>query len=141
MELNENTVRQEDTVDSLSLGEPDFRALVVYLILSKNTERAVELVGKRFGVKPPKLSVGVIKGKKRALAVYSVSTNSISFANQDHYFDPFVVLHEMYHCIRSATGEHRGTEKNADRFALDYIQEYRRIVREMNFVTSHGKVD
>ena len=77
---------------SLSLNEKEFRALVVYLILSKNTERAVELVGRRFGVKPPRLSIGILKGKKRALAVYSVSTNEISFADQDQFFDPFVVL-------------------------------------------------
>lgn len=101
----------------------------------------MELVGRRFGVKPPKLSIGILKGKKRALAVYSVSTNEISFADQDQFFDPFVVLHEMYHCIRSTTGEHRGTEKNADRFALDYIEEYKRVVRGMNFVETHGKVD
>lgn len=136
-----DTSREEEIQSSLSLNEADFRALVVYLILSKNTERAVELVGKRFGVRPPKLEIGIVKGKKRALAVYSVSNNSISFADQDQFFDPFVVLHEMYHCVRSTTGAHRGTEKNADKFALDYIEEYKRIVRGMSFVPSRVKVD
>ncbi|MGH2638511.1 MAG: hypothetical protein ACRDF4_04415 [Rhabdochlamydiaceae bacterium] len=111
----------------ISLDERNFKAMIVQLILSKDTERAVELVSEKFKVRTPRLGIGPTKGKKIALAVYSVSANSILFKDQDQFFDPFVVLHEMYHCIRSRSGSHRGTEKNADRFALDYIEEYRRL--------------
>ncbi len=124
----------------LSLDDPRFKAAVVQLILSKDTEKAVELVSKRFKVRPPRLGIGPTKGKKIALAVYSVNANSILFSDQEYFFDPFVVLHEMYHCIRSKSGSHKGTEKNADKFALDYIDEYRRLFsRAFSFQMS--KVD
>lgn len=106
--------------------------LVVHLILSKQTEDAVELVAKKFEVRSPTLRMGLPKGKKRALAVYTVAANSIQFADEESFFDPFVVLHEMYHCVRSSSGKHRGTEKNADRFALSYIDEYRRFVESLD---------
>ena len=125
----------------LSLADPQFKAQIVQLILSKMTEEAVDLVSKRLKVRTPKLGIGPTKGKKVALAVYSVQANAILFRDQDQYFDPFVVLHEMYHCIRSASGAHRGTEKNADRFALDYIQEFRRQFASSIFNFQLSKVD
>lgn len=105
-----------------------FKSLVVYTILSKDTEKAVDMVCARFRVKAPSLRIGnVPKGHKKALAVYSVASNSIAFRDQDQFFSPFVVLHELYHCIRSKSGEHKGTEKNADRFALSFIEEYNKL--------------
>ncbi len=117
----------------LDLDDPRFKTAIVGLILSRNTEEAVRLVSRKFHVKPPTLQIGHTKGKKIALAVYSVAANSITFADQEHFFNPFVVLHEMYHCIRSSSGHHRGTEKNADRFALDYIENYRRLEIAVHF--------
>lgn len=125
----------------LSLADPQFKAQIVQLIISKQTEEAVELVSKRHKVRPPRLGIGPTKGKKVALAVYSVAANSILFSDQEHYFDPFVVLHEMYHCIRSATGSHRGTEKNADRFALDYIETFKLQFATRVFNLQINKVD
>ncbi len=104
-----------------------FKATIVHMILSKETEKSVELLSRKFGVSAPALSIGLPKGKKKALAVYTVEGNTIRFANEKQFFNPFVVLHEMYHCVRSSSGKHRGTEKNADRFALSYIQEYRKL--------------
>jgi hypothetical protein len=123
----------------LSLDDSRFKAAVVHLILSKDTERAVELVSQRYKVRVPSLGIGPTKGKKVALAVYAVSANAILFSDQEYFFDPFVVLHEMYHCIRSKSGSHRGTEKNADRFALDFIEQYQRHVAARIFQIS--KVD
>lgn len=120
-------LKQESADNVLSLDEAKFKGAIVTLILNKDTEKAVELLSRKFKVRPPKLEIGHTKGKKMALAVYSVPANSITFADQDQFFNPFVVLHEMYHCIRSTSGHHRGTEKNADRFALDYIENYRKI--------------
>lgn len=125
----------------LSLADPQFKAQIVHLILSKQTEVAVDFVSKKFKVRTPKLGIGPTKGKKVALAVYSVQANSILFSDQEYYFDPFVVLHEMYHCIRSASGSHRGTEKNADRFALDYIEAFRKEFASRTFNLQVSKVD
>jgi hypothetical protein len=125
----------------LSLGDIEFKSRIVQMIISKETEKAVELVSKKYKVRSPRLGIGPTKGKKVALAVYSVNSNAILFSNQDYFFDPFVVLHEMYHCIRSKSGSHKGTEKNADRFALDFIDAYKRQVTNaiLNFQLS--KVD
>jgi hypothetical protein len=110
-----------------------FKVLVVHTILSKDTEKAVELVCRKHNVKSPSLRIGgVPKGHKRALAVYSVASNSIAFRDQDQFFSPFVVLHELYHCIRSKSGSHRGTEKNADRFATSFIEEYNRFAKSIS---------
>jgi hypothetical protein len=118
-----------------------FKAYVVYLILSKQTEKAVELVSSEYGVRAPRLGIGISKGKKKALGVYSVESNAISFKDQEQFFSPFVVLHEMYHCVRSRSGSHRGNEKNADRFALDYIYAYNNFVqkkKKMTMMMSQG---
>ncbi|MDA4111568.1 MAG: hypothetical protein OK439_03455 [Thaumarchaeota archaeon] len=119
-----NQLVEYDAQDILSLDEASFKATIVQLILLKDTEKAVELVSRKFKVRAPSLGIGHTKGKKTALAVYSVAANTISFSDQDQYFNPFVVLHEMYHCVRSTSGHHRGTERNADKFALDYIEEF-----------------
>jgi hypothetical protein len=121
--------RTDQSSDPLSLDENRFKVYVVHKILLKETEEAVELVCKRNRVKAPSLRIGgVPKGHKKALGVYSVASNSIAFRDQDQFFDPFVVLHELYHCIRSKSGTHKGTEKNADKFALSYIEEYNNFV-------------
>ena len=124
---------KEEYPDILALDESSFKAYVVALILSKDTEKAVELLSRKFKVRVPSLGIGHTKGKKTALAVYSVVANTISFSDQDQFFNPFVVLHEMYHCIRSTSGNHRGTEKNADRFALSYIDEFNKRVNQLGF--------
>jgi len=126
-------IMKEENLDILAQDESSFKAYVVALILSKDTEKAVELLSQKFKVRVPNLGIGHTKGKKTALAVYSVVANTISFSDQDQFFNPFVVLHEMYHCIRSTSGNHRGTEKNADRFALTYIDEFNRRVNQMGF--------
>jgi hypothetical protein len=120
-------LKPESVDEVLALDEPHFKATIVKLILTKDTERAINLLSSKYRRRPPKLEIGHTKGKKTALAVYSVAANSITFADQEYFFDPFVVLHEMYHCIRSTSGAHRGTEKNADRFAMDYIETYKKI--------------
>jgi hypothetical protein len=130
----ESNLKEKETSDViLLLDEERFRAAIVSLILSRETETAVDLLSKRFKVRRPTLEIGHTKGKKIALAVFSVSANSIAFADQEYFFNPFVVLHEMYHCIRSRSGRHRGTEKNADKFALDYIESYRKIEISSSF--------
>ncbi|MHB8565811.1 MAG: hypothetical protein ACYC7D_05960 [Nitrososphaerales archaeon] len=120
---------EEIVEDPLSLDERRFKVYIVYLILNKETEKAVEIISSKYKLRKPRLSIGISKGKKKALGVYSVESNAISFKDQDQFFNPFVVLHEMYHCIRSTSGAHRGNEKNADKFALDYIWTFNEIAK------------
>jgi hypothetical protein len=41
--------------------------------------------------------------------------------------NPFVIIHEFYHHLRSKAVDkmHRGTEKNADKFAIEFIEAYK----------------
>ncbi len=105
------------------------KASVVALILDTKTEDALDLLSKWYKVRVPKLGVGVVEGKTKGVAaVYSLRRKEILAASRDYLYDPFVMIHEFYHHLRSASGRHRGTEKDADRFALDFIEAYRRRV-------------
>ena len=53
-----------------------------------------------------------------------MSKNTIYLRSSREYMDPFVILHEFYHHIRSRLGKHRGTEKHADAFAMRAIALY-----------------
>ena len=103
----------------------EMRREVVWLILDKNPEGALDLLSKWYRVPRPKLGVGAVKGKgKRVAAVYSVRRREILAANSDYLYDPFTLVHEFYHHLRSQGGKHRGTEKEADRFAARFVAEY-----------------
>ena len=111
-------------------GQPDdrFKAMIVATILDSKTEKALEILCEHYHLDVPKLGVGVVKGRsKGVLAVYSAERKEILAVSQDYLFDPFVMLHEFYHHLRQFAGQHRGTEKNADKFALDYIAAYKRM--------------
>jgi len=101
---------------------------VVATILNHETERAIKLLSDYYRVEVPRIGVGVVKGRsKGVLAVYSAHRKEILAVSMEYLYDPFVMLHEFYHHLRQFAGQHRGTEKNADRFALDYIAAYRRV--------------
>jgi hypothetical protein len=111
-------------------GQPDdrFKAAVVATILDSKTELALERLCEFYHLDIPKLGVGVVKGRsKGVLAVYSADRKEILAVSQEYLYDPFVMLHEFYHHLRQFAGQHRGTEKNADKFALDYIAAYKRL--------------
>ncbi len=104
-----------------------FKAKVVEKIILKETESAIELLSKAYGLEPPSIKVGYVKGKKRAIAVYVPSKRTIFVAKGENMWNPFVILHEYYHHLRSFSGEHRGTEKLADAFAIDFLASYQAI--------------
>jgi hypothetical protein len=104
------------------------KAQIVYLILSRRTEEAMELLSEAFHVDAPKLSVGTVKGMKRAAAVYVLKRKTIYVSRGEHLWEPFVILHEFYHHLRSQSGRHRGTEKLADAFAKDFIHAYEELI-------------
>ncbi len=108
----------------------NFKACIVSLILNGKPEEALEHLAKEYNVSVPSLRVGLPKGHKTtAYACYTAKTQSISVLNSDILLNPFVILHEFYHHIRSKGVDrlHRGTEGNADKFALDYIAQYQAV--------------
>jgi len=103
------------------------KATVVALILGSEPEEAIAVLSKWYRVSPPKLGVGVFEGRTKGVAaVYSQGLKKILAAKREYLYDPFVIVHEFYHHLRSVGGRHRGTEKQADKFALDFIAAYRR---------------
>jgi hypothetical protein len=112
----------------LTDSEDRMKASVVALILDSKPEVALGVLSRWYKVSGPKLGVGVVEGKtKRVAAVYSQRRKEILAARREFLYDPFVMIHEFYHHLRSASGRHRGTERQADRFALEFIAAYRRL--------------
>ena len=102
-----------------------FKALVVATILDQNPEGALDILCEHYKVDRPSLAVGVVKGRsKGVLAVYTASRKEILAAKREYLFDPFTILHEFYHHLRYHGMRHRGTERFADKFAVDYIRAY-----------------
>lgn len=101
--------------------------MVVWLILDGNAEKAIELLAKHYGVKTPKIKVGLPKGrKKQVLGCYKARDKTIFVLSSDTLKEPFIILHEFYHHLRtSADAKHRGTEKHANDFAKEFIQAYK----------------
>lgn len=109
------------------------KAKIVALILDKKTELALEKLSELYKVDAPKIVVGTIKKKRRTIyAVYVVQEKKIYALNSDIFYNPFIVLHEYYHHIRSKRGTHRGSEKNANLYAQDFIDSYMKVIEELN---------
>ncbi|MCX6649932.1 MAG: hypothetical protein NTV61_11200 [Candidatus Bathyarchaeota archaeon] len=102
-----------------------FEVKVVHLILSHDAEEALRSLAEHYGVDVPGLRVGLPKGHVNVLGCYVVEKEIIYVASSDGLADPFLILHEFYHHLRSVSGRHRGTERYADRFALEYLDAYK----------------
>ena len=116
---------------------PDFddltKAKIVALILSKKTEVALEKLSQLYKIDTPEIVVGTIKKKRRTVyAVYVVQEKKIYALNSEIFYNPFVILHEYYHHIRSKQGTHRGSEKHANMYAQEFIDSYARVVEKLN---------
>ncbi len=112
----------------MTAAEDHMKASVVALILDSKTEEAIGVLSRWYRVSVPKLGIGVLEGKTKGIAaVYSQRRKEILAARREFMYDPFVMIHEFYHHLRSVSGHHRGTEKQADRFALEFIDAYRRL--------------
>lgn len=109
-------------------SEDRMKASVVALILDSRPEQAIGVLCRWYRVQEPRLGVGVFEGRTKGVAaVYSMRRKEILAAKREYLYDPFVIIHELYHHVRSTSGRHRGTEKQADRFALDFIAAYKRV--------------
>jgi hypothetical protein len=117
----------------LKAGEDEFKALIVAMILDTKTEKALDLLSKHYHVERPRLGIGVVEGRNKGVAaVYSQRRKEILAARREYFYNPFVIIHEFYHHLRSISGRHRGTEKQADKFAVDFIEAYRRTAQRLS---------
>ena len=108
-------------------SEDEMKASVVAMILDSRPEEALDLLSEWYHVERPRLGVGVVEGRtKRVAAVYSLRRREILAAKREYLYNPFVMIHEFYHHLRSTSGRHRGTEKEADRFAVEFVRTYQR---------------
>jgi hypothetical protein len=108
------------------------KAKIVHMILNRNTEEALQKLSKFYNVTPPEIVVGTIKGKRRTVyAVYVQKERRIYVINSDVFYNPFIVLHEFYHHIRTRAGVHRGSEKHANMYAKSFIDSYKKIVEKI----------
>ena len=106
----------------------NLKPAVVWLILNGKTEEALTLLAKNYKVNVPNLKVGLPKGHKiKAFGCYTSKNQTISVLNSDVLMNPFVIIDEFYHHLRSKAVDkmHRGTEKNADKFAIEFIEAYK----------------
>ncbi|MEM3000404.1 MAG: hypothetical protein QXX34_07775 [Candidatus Bathyarchaeia archaeon] len=114
----------------------DFKPLVVWLIQNGKAEEALALLAENYGVSTPKLKVGLPKGHRRnALGCYTAKNETIALLVSDVMKNPFVILHEFYHHLRTqpVDKQHRGTEKHADKFAAEFLLAYENARRMKRF--------
>jgi hypothetical protein len=110
----------------MSTDEELFRARIVQLILKKEVNAALEALSEYYRVSVPRLRVGMPKRSGSKAGCYVSGTKMIHVATMERLCDPFVILHEFYHHLRTHGGKHRGTEKHANRFAQEYIIAYQK---------------
>ena len=108
-------------------SEVEFRAFIVHLVLDSKVEQALELLAKEFKVTVPKIQVGLPRSHGSVYGCYTSRNQTIYVLNRDVLKDPFVILHEFYHHLRTSSVDkkHRGTEKYANVFAKEFIAAYR----------------
>ena len=108
------------------------KAKIVEMILNKKTEQALQLLSEYYKVHTPQIVVGTIKRKRKTVyAVYVQREKKIYCINSDIFYNPFVVLHEFYHHIRTSDGIHRGSEKHANMYAKSFIDSYNKIIEQI----------
>jgi hypothetical protein len=115
-------------------SEIQLKALAVHLILDGKAEEALEQLAKHYNVNPPRIKVGLPeKHGARTLGCYTLKNKTIHVSNSDVLKNPFVILHEFYHHLRTSVDKkHRGTEKYASQFARDFIRTYENLTAHMS---------
>ena len=117
---------------SRNLPDDMTKAKIVHMILNRKTEEALQNLSEFYNVTVPRIVVGTIKGKRRTVyAVYVQKESKIHVINSDIFYNPFIVLHEFYHHIRTRAGVHRGSEKHANMYAQSFVDSYKRLVEQM----------
>jgi len=106
-------------------SEQLFKTKMVHLILSKKPEDALKALSQYYNVITPELKVGMPKRHRKNVGCYIAKKRAIHVSNLNELHNPYVILHEFYHHLRTFNMKHRGTEKHAERFAKDYIEAYK----------------
>src|SRR4030065_1220899 len=100
------------------------KSRVVWLMLNQRAEEAITLLAKQYKTRTPRLKVGLPKGQRKNISgCYTPKNETISVLDSDTLGNPFVIIHEFYHHMRtSIEKKHKGTERNADHFALQFLK-------------------
>jgi hypothetical protein len=114
----------------LNVSTPEllFKAKIVNLIFSKNTEKALELLSRHYKIAEPALKVGMPKRYSKNPACYVSSKRTIHISSSNMLNNPHVILHEFYHHLRNLTDAQKGIEKYANKFAENYLEAYKIVV-------------
>ncbi len=113
-----------------------FKARIVSLILSKEPERALNQLSSHYRVQAPNIKIGMPKGQTKRRGCYSASNRTIFLSHRDILYNPYILLHEFYHHLRSQGEKHRGTEKLANEFAREYLVEYQEALEHISEICS-----
>lgn len=120
------------------------KAQIVRMILEKQTEKALERLSEFYHVTTPQIVVGTIKGKRRTVyALYIPKEGRIYALNSDIFFNPFVILHEYYHHIRSKLGIHRDqkeTQTSLPRSSLMHIRKMQKCLTDPDLMNIKSKM-
>ena len=124
----------------ISSDVSEFKARIVWLLSNGKTEEALEQLAGYYKVRPPRIRVGLPKRhRKGVLGCYTAGDKTISVLNSDILMNPFVILHEFYHHIRIGSSKvHRGTERNANEFAMDFIESYKSVASRISLSKNHN---
>ena len=115
----------QGTIDD-KVSERPFKAYIVWLVLSGKAEMALQVLAKKYKVSVPEMKVGLpSRHSTKARGCYATGNGTIYLQNSDAILNPFIILHEFYHHLRTSIDKkHKGTEKYADRFAGEFIEAY-----------------
>ncbi|MCJ7632659.1 hypothetical protein MUP77_09745 [Candidatus Bathyarchaeota archaeon] len=102
-----------------------FKAKIVQMILMKENIDAIKALSHHYSVDIPRLKVGMPRRYSRKVGCYVSKTKTIHVMNQEYLDNPFLILHEFYHHLRTQDSEHRGTEKYANKFAEEFIKAFK----------------
>ena len=110
-------------------SELEFKSTVVSSVAEGKTEQALELLAEHYRVDLPRMKVGSPRSHgKNVLGCYTAKNKTIYVLNSDVMKQPFVILHEFYHHLRTSVDKkHRGTENYANEFANGFIEAYKTI--------------
>ena len=122
----------------MSAYDSAFKCKVVELILARELHQALTALSEHFEVDVPKVKVGLPKKYRNKAGCYSSKDKTIYVMNQEALENPFIILHEFYHHLRTHGGKHRGTEKYADKFAEEFTAAFQ-MSRRYSFSVSYGR--
>ena len=100
-----------------------WRAMVVRLIREGRPEDSLVLLADKYGVTPPRLKVGTVKAHRSVAGCYVAKQKTIYISKAEVMSEPYVILHEFYHHLRSTQGKYAASEKHAQAFAMDFMKQ------------------